>query len=252
MNPCAFSLVRILGCSLAVALFGISSRCTAANLLVAITAADSVAADSAYPGSGSTISTRTDNQTGITVAVAGRNYGVDPAANAARWGVRAGALPWRENQRGIVVTNGLTPTAAGSKVTEGGAAASYISIGLSNVPANTLFQNLTVEFDGMAFIGAANAWAASSVGGFNNWSVASLQSNGRKLVASIPEFTWPGMGADPLELRIYGVTGVDEGALTTVRVSASVTSAPQVPEPAAPLLAGLTLAVWAGRRRRQR
>ena len=216
----------------------LTSHCQAANLSVNMTPGDPSQVDPAYPGSGSTITTTTDKQTGITVTIAGRNYGTSPAARAPRWGLQAEPLPWKPKLDGFVVTGGFRPAVAGATTTAAGGAASYVSIVFSNVLPNTLFQNVSVDFQGLEFTSATNAWGAASPGGFSNWSAASVSNSGKKLNLALGDFVWTG-GA-PLEIRLYGLTGVGEGAFSLVKVSANIQPL-GIPEPKSLFLVGAGL-----------
>ncbi len=221
--------------------------CSAANLSLSVSAASTISADSAYPGSGSTVSTAVDNPTGIIATVFGRDYGVNPAAGGARWGVRAGALPSRPNQTGIVVSNGFSPAAPGSTVNAAGTGASYISIVLANVQPNTLFQNISIDFQGLTSSRTTNAWGAASVGNFTNWVAATFNGSGNQLSVNLADFTFTG---GPLEFRIYGVDGQTEGYFSSIQISAKLGAAPAIPEPGCLVLVGMGLAVIFGRRQR--
>lgn len=223
----------------------------AANLSLVVTPSLPSVADALYPGAGSTVTSATDQQTGLAITMAGRNYGVNQAAGQARWGIRNGPNPGNQGGSAFIVTNGFTPAAAGSKSTSTGAAASYISFTVSNVLPNTLFQNLSIDFSGLNFTRTTNAWAAASVGGYTNWTAATQTSEGaagRRLSVTIPAFTWT--GGEPLEIRLYGVTGTDEGGFASVKIDGTVLLAPQVPEPSSALL-GLVAIAWMSRRRRK-
>lgn len=225
-----------------------ASASSAANLSMNINSTEPSVADGAYPGSGSTMTTLTDNQTRVIITIAGRDYGNNPTAGSPRWGIRAGTLPGNNSQTGFVVSRGFQPSAPGSTQSASGAAASYISIALSNVQPNTLFQNVSVELQGLASALTTNAWGAVSAGGFADWSVASYSASGRKLTLDLADFTWS--GGDPLEIRLYGVTAPNEGAFTTVKISGKLSTIAAVPEPGALLLLGIGIAVICGRRRR--
>ena len=146
------------------------------------------------------------------------------------------------------MTGGFQPLAPGSKLTLTGTEASYISITLTNVQLNTQFQNFSVELQGLEFTNTSNAWGATSLAGFTNWSAPTLSNNGTRLTLNLPDFTWTTPG--PLEIRLYGLTGVGEGAFTDVKVSSSFLAV--IPEPGIPVLlgTGLALSIGFGRRRR--
>jgi hypothetical protein len=214
--------------------------CPAAILAINIDPNDPSVADPAYPGTGSTITTLTDPQTQITISIAGRHYGNDAAVGSPRWGLQAGPLPWRNSQDGFVVTGGFAPSGAGSTQNASGTEASYLSITLANVQPNTFFENVSVEFRGIALADTTNAWGATSASGFADWSVANLSNNDRRLTLDLADFTWTGAG--PLEIRLYGVTATDQGAFTRVGVNGQLTSLPVIPEPHIAFLLGA--AVW--------
>lgn len=222
----------------------------AASLAITVTPAHRSEADNLYPGSGSTVTTAADGASGVTVSVGGRNYGVDPSGSGERWGIQAGALPWAPEQTGFIVTNGFGPAAPGSKTTGPGHAASYLTIAVGNVQPNTLFQNVSIDFEGLVFVRVANAWAATSQGNFTDWNRAQQSSGpgGRKVSVTLPDFVWT--GSDPLEVRLYGLTGMDEGAFSSVKFTATITAASPVPEPGVLLLLGIWLAATYTDRRR--
>lgn len=223
----------------------------AVGLSLVVTPSHTSAADAFYPGTGSSMTFATDKQTGVSFTVAGRQYGVDAAPGQARWGLRTGQNLTPHPGSTFIVTNGFTPAAAGSKTTSAGTAASYISITVGNAQPNTMFKNLSIDFNGLAFTRTTSAWAASSVGGFNQW-VAATQTNegasGRKLSVTLPDFTWA--GGEPLEIRLYGLTGSDEGQFANIKITGEML-APQIPEPATPLLSLALAASWLSRRRRK-
>ena len=223
----------------------------AASLSLVVTPSHSTAADAFYPGAGSTVTSATDVQTGLNFTVSGRNYGVDPNPAQARWGIRNGQSIVNPAASAFIVTNGFTPAAAGSKTTATGANASYVSIKVGNVLPNTLFQNLSIDFSGLNFTRTTNAWAATSAGNFTSWAAASQTNegaNGRRLSVTLPAFTWE--GTEPLEIRVYGITGTDEGQFANIRITAGITG-PTVPEPAAAMSGMLVLAGMLLRRRRK-
>ena len=223
----------------------------AASLSLVVTPSHATAADAFYPGAGSTVTSATDSQSGLSFAVSGRNYGVDPNPAQTRWGIRNGQSLANPANGAFIVTNGFTPAAAGSKTTSTGGTASYVSIKVGNVLPNTLFQNLSIDFNGLSFTRTTNAWAATNAGNFSNW-VAATQTNeganGRRLSMTLPSFTWE--GTEPLEIRVYGITGTDEGQFASIRISAGITG-PTVPEPAAATSALLAAAGLLLRRRRK-
>ncbi len=223
------------------------SVCPGAQLSVTVVPSDTTVLDPFYPGSGSTVTSTTDSPTGFIVTVAGRDYGANPAPGNPRWGVRAGPRPWRPNQDGFVLTNGFAPSAPGATTTASGTPASYLSITLTNVQPNTLFQNVSIVFSGLDFTSATNAWAASSPGGLSNWSVATLSGGGNRLSIDLADFTWT--GGSPLELRLYGLVGQPEGAIGSVRVSGVTTLALPIPESGSAMLG--VAALFSLRRRRR-
>lgn len=236
---------------IALAGLGLALNSRAASLSVTITPAHTTIADAANPGTASTVTTVTDAQTGATLAVSGRNYGVVAGGN--QWGIQAGNLPWNSSQTGFIVTNGFGPSAPGSKTTATGGAASYLTVAVGNVQPNTLFQNVSIEFTGLAFTRTTNAWAAASPNSFGNWAQAVQSGSGtaRKLQVNIPDFTWN--GENPLEFRLYGMTALDEGGFSSVKVSANLLPAAPVPEPGVVIILGLWLLVtYTGRYRPSR
>jgi hypothetical protein len=237
----------------------LSPLCSAANFSISLDAKkDPSIADPAYPGTGSTITSSFDKQSEITVEVAGRNYGNIPLPGNKRWGLKAGPLPLQNNKDAFVVTGGFQPSARGSRLTLLGADASYISITLNNVQPNTRFQNLSVELSGLSLVNTSNAWGAASeagfvnwspaASGFGNWASASLSNNGSKLTLTLPGFTWTSSG--PVEIRLYGVTGIGDGSFTDLKISS--TTSVVVPEPGTFLLLGAGLALTLTFRRRRR
>jgi len=220
----------------------------AANLSVTLDPGDATTPDSTYLGSGSTITTVTHNQTQVTITVAGREYGNSAVAGSSRWGLTVGPVPARPAEDGFVVSGGFSPVTPGSTQNSAGTAASYVSISLGNVQPNTLFQNVSVEFRGLTTTDTTNAWGAASAGGFANWSVATLSNNGKDLTLDLADFTWTGAG--PVEIRLYGLTGLSDGAFDSLRVKASLTNILPVPEPHAAFVFGTFLGVIGARRRR--
>ena len=245
MKTCTHQLISLLATLLGLLPL---SWCSAANLAFSIGAGSPASVDAAYPGTGSTVSTEVDTPTSIIATVFGRDYGTIPTSGSARWGVRAGSLPGSPGRRGIVVSNGFSPSAAGSTVNVAGTGASYISITLANVQPNTLFQNISIDFKGLTSTRSTNAWGASSVGGFTNWVAATLNGSGTKLSVNPPDFTFTGGPA--LEFRVYGLDGVGEGSFIEVQFNAKLNSVLPVPEPGCLVLVGMGLAIILSRRRR--
>jgi hypothetical protein len=215
-------------------LFGILwiPSCPAANFSISMDAKkDTSVADPAYPATGSTITSTFDKQSQITVSVAGKNYGTVPLPPplGARWGLKAEPLPWQTNQDGVVITGGYQPSARGSGLTPLGFDASYITVILTNVQPGTQFQNLSIELSGVTQATTTNAWGAASPGNFSTWVAPALSGGGSKLTFDLPGFTW---NSGPLEIRLYGVTAVTEGAFTDFKISGTYL----VPEPGTSLL----------------
>ena len=244
----AFPFPRALVAAVALLTLWQAGGAVAASLSITVTRFDAVKPDAAYPGMDSNVTTATDKKTGITASVAGRNYGV--VENGPQWGIQSGSLPWNDAQSGFIVTNGFGPSAPGSKTTAAGHAASFVTIALGNVQPNTLFQNVSIDFSGLVFTRNTNAWVAASPGGFTSWvqAVQNGNGNGRRLSANLPDFTW--FGDSPLEIRLYGLTGLDEGSFSTVKVTANLSPGAPVPEPGVLVLLCIwLLATYTGRYR---
>jgi hypothetical protein len=248
MKPLRHSLV----CSFLLSLIGLLTitPSSAAGLSLIINPAHPAPADPAYPGAGSTVTTAADPKTGLTASIAGRNYGVNPAPGQPRWGLRTDETSWNPSGIDFIVTNGFTPAVPGAKTDRNGNPASYVSITVGNVLPNTLFQNLSIDFNGLNFTRTTNAWAGTSVGQFSNWTAANTPNevaNGGQLSVTLPSFVWS--GGDPLEIRVYGLVADDVGGFASVRIQGNVLMTPLVPEPAGLLFGGIAVA-WFCRRRR--
>jgi hypothetical protein len=221
----------------------------AANLSIVLNPSLPSAVDPEYPGTGSTVTSVNDIQTGYTLSISGRDYGVDPTPGRPRWGLRTGPVPGDASRTGFIVTNGFTPAAVGATADRSGAPASFIRLALTGAEPGTVFQNVTISFDGLVFTRTTNAWAATSADGFAHATAARLTNgngSGRQLNVSLPDFIWN--GGPLLEFRVYGITGTDEGAAANVRLSANVRTI-AVPEPATIWLALLALTLLVQRLR---
>jgi hypothetical protein len=193
--------------------------------------------DSVYPGV-STQSTGTSSIAGIVPTLTGRGYGVQQAGTE-RWGVAAGPLAWDPGKAGWTVRNGFAPDAVGSTLsTTGGLTvdASYLSITLSGATAGTVFSNVALTFTDVTFLRPSKAWVGTSADEFSTASNLRFNARGgvRQLSVVLPEFTYN--GGDPLEIRIFGVIGSDEGAFNVLTVNGTALVPVAVPETDARML----------------
>ena len=110
--------------------------------------------------------------------------------------------------------------------------ASYLSLVLHGLPAGTVFQGVNLTFYDTTFIQPSKAWAGTSADGFRAASplkFSHLAGSG-SLQANLGDFT--NHAPEPLEIRIYGVIGSDEGAFKAVNLTAEALQLPvPVPEP---------------------
>lgn len=195
------------------------------------------ATDPVYPST-STISAGTTSMPGLFATLAGRGYGVEEGGSA-RWGVSAGGIGWLTNTQGWTVRNGFAPDAIGSTIsTSTGVevAASYLSVMLQGLDAGTVLRDVALTFTDVTYLKPDQAWAGSSGDAFSSAIPLSYSKVGgsRRLSVNLPEITQS--GTDPLEIRLYGIIGGDEGAFNMLTVNAQVSPRSPIPEPDARML----------------
>jgi hypothetical protein len=210
----------------------LAGETTAAILDIRFNPNQGTVADAAYP-KGSTATVGTTSVEGLVPTMTGRGYGVE-VASSERWGIQAGPLSWDAKKAGWTVLNGFAPDKVGSTVSTSGKVevpASFISIMLSGVVPGTVFRDVGLTFSEVTFLRPSQAWAGTSADGFATASRLSFNSRGgeRTLSVTLPEFTW--MGGEPMEIRIYGVVGSDQGAFNVLSVSGNIEQVATVPEP---------------------
>lgn len=211
------------------------SPAQSAVLSFQLNAATGSSPDPLYPTS-STLTTSATNQPGVVATLSGRGYGVEEDAGASRWGVAAGNIAWLTNTPGWTIRNGFFPNAIGSTLsTTAGVelAASYMSVTLRGLEAGTVLNDVELTFTDVTFMRPENAWAGASTDAFASPIPLSYNKVGdtRQLSVTFPELTQ--IGTEPLEMRIYGVVGVDIGAFNVLNVKADMIP---VPEPGVPML----------------
>jgi hypothetical protein len=210
-----------------------SVRLSAATLDVSFSPMEGRSADPFYPET-STLSVGTSSLAGVVPTLTGRGYGVEQTGNF-RWGITAGPLAWNPAKTGWTVRNGFAPDALGSTTsTSTGTAvqASYLSLVLNGLPTGTVFSGANLAFNEVTFIQPSRAWAGTSADGFQQASplTFSLINGSRSWSVALGDFT--NNAAVPLEIRIYGVIGSDEGAFKVVHFTAdALQPLVRVPEP---------------------
>jgi len=203
-----------------------------ATLQLAFVPDQGAGVDPLYP-SDSTVSTGTANYAGVVPTLTGRGYGVEQTSNV-RSGIVAGPLAWQPAKSGWTIRNGFAPDAIGSTVSNSTGeevAASYLSLSLSGLPTGTIFQGVTLSFNEVTYLRPTNAWAGTSADGFATATRVTYSNTGgsRSLGVTLPDFSLQGLG--PLEIRIFGVIGSDEGAFNFLNVTAEMVTPMVAPEP---------------------
>ena len=177
----------------------------------------------AYPGSES-VKYQTA-ASGVTAAFFGRNYGLVATASQPtdRWGLMTGTVPVPQSASGWLVSFGFQPDAVGSTTHSSGAGltdASYLAIQLQPEPG-TRVRATSLSLGLPRFLDLTdNAWVGVSADGFAtavpvDWSVT---AGGTILEATLPDVY--GALGQPVEVRLYGLLGADEGTFDFVRASA--------------------------------
>ena len=198
----------------------------------------------------SMVITGATSRQGIQVTLQGRNYAF-PDEPGATFGITTGSYG---GQPVFQLDQGLPPDRVGGIIFHEGkrdeAAASYLSVKFENVAAGTLFQGVTIDFSGLAFVRSSKGWAGTSADEFATSTRLNITGNtkGRpnELSVTLPDFTEIHGGTT--EVRIYGMYGVDTGYFNSVQVMGNIVS--PVPEPGALSLAGLGVLAMLMRRRR--
>lgn len=190
------------------------------------------APDPIYPAT-STMSAGTSGVPGLMTTLAGRGYGVDQAGTA-RWGIVAGGISWLAEAQGWTVRNGFAPDAIGSTIsTSTGVevAASYLSVMLQGLDAGTVLNDVSLTFSDVTYLKPDQAWAGTSMDSFSHAIALTYSKVGtsRQLSVTLPELTQA--GTDPLEIRLYGIIGGDEGAFRMLTVNGQVSGPSPIPEP---------------------
>ncbi len=228
------------------------SSAPAATLVMQFDPQSGTAPDLEYPGI-STVSTGTTNIPGVVATLAGRGYGVEQVGGD-RWGISAGALAWDASTSGWTIRNGFAPDKVGETISTDKKVevpASFLTVKLSGLVSGTLFQNVALTFSGATSLRPSKAWAGTSADAFASaTSIRSTVAGGsQQLSVTLPDFTY--FGGDPLEIRLYGIIGNDEGAFTVATVAGDYTTPIAIPEPDVEMLLATILvgAVVSFRRR---
>lgn len=233
--------------ALALLVFCLPRLAPAANFTVSFDTTSVPSPDSSYNDGESAVFAGNGTKSGFSTALSGVNYGDDVTSNQ-RWGLLDNSLPWNHAVPGGLIRHGFEPTSIGSTTAKVGTdttAASYLLLRITP-GEELLFSGLAVELQQTNTLCVdPRAWASTSADNFSSiFPITGGQSgHGGRAVWSFDGLDYA--GSDPLEIRIYGVVGADEGALPLLRVDGNVVP---VPEPACLSLLG-ALALLVRRRR---
>jgi hypothetical protein len=167
----------------------------------------------------------------LVSTIRGWNYG-DDAAGPQRWGLLDNSLPWNQQTPGILVREGFEPSAIGSTTSTLlgiSTPASRIDFALGRTGGGeVLFENITLLLspNSTLFVDS-HAWAATSADGFQQ----AYPLNAAPVLGQNVQFTLAGMryqGTQPLQIRLYGILGADEGTLPLLRISGDYQAIPEM------------------------
>jgi hypothetical protein len=196
---------------------------------------------------------------GVSATLSGRNYGILSDDSLSRPSFRWGLLGTYDDagrlQSGWTVSFGFDPddhgvtthTAANGGIWD----ASYLSFNLQPSATQSLAaQSLTITAPTFLLVDD-KAWAAVSTDGFKHF--AAVRENFDSLTGNstitIPLNGLKGNMGEPLEVRVYGILGEDEGTFQSASLNAQVFGVAPIPEPSAALLALGAVSLTLRRRR---
>ena len=185
----------------------------------------------------------------VVATLAGRDYVQDPLAGEI-WGLLDNSKPWNEGRPGWLVRQGWESNVLGVPVNhqaDGDVPAAYLLIKLTR-PEDLMFDSVTVIIDRPINSEFLNNWGSSSADGNASFSVADVvrTSSSETLTLTLSNLNFT--GGDPLEIKVYGVLGEDDG---TFGIQALVNAVPliPVPEPGSLVLLGVSCCALLRRRR---
>ena len=223
----------------------LSKSTMAANILVQFDPLQtSVTQDAHYNDGESAVFDAVADDPRVKVKLAGRDYLQDPL-DGEEWGLLDNSLWWNEGKKGWLVRQGWESSVIGETVNhqpDGDVKAAYLQLTMSK-PEEVVFGTITVSFENPVNTEFVNLWGSTSADGFGTFSLGVVEHllGNEKATVTFSNLNY--IGTDPLEIRIYGVLGEDDG---TFGVRLTV-----IPEPTVPLL-GISALVLMFPRRRHR
>jgi hypothetical protein len=208
------------------------------------------ALDTTYNDGESTIYTATSNDLVLTATLSGRDYMQDPLAGE-EWGLIDNSTPGNDGRPGWIVRQGWESTTLGVPTNnhpdDPATKAAYLLITLDHQD-DVVFDTVDVTIDQPVSTEFIQVWGSTNADGFADYVVGNVVRlpNEEFMTISFAGLNYD--GTDPLQIRIYGVIGEDDGTFG-VRIATGVTP---VPEPSSTVLLLAMAGLWASRRKRSK
>ncbi len=195
----------------------------------------------------------------FTSSFYGRNYDADPC-NAGGTGLLNRGTLTGETDAPWLLKHGLAPSAVGSLLTGTVISgkthivdSSYLGFNMCNKKGEVMFDSANLSITGFYNVdGDVQIWAATSADGFTHPVIPIIYQDGSDTDVYSFDFTDLAYMAQCLEIRVYGVIGLDQGTFNSSSMSAGVDiPINALPEPGLPLLLTLFGGVLILRRRRE-
>ena len=229
------------------AIFLLTQAGSGADILVQFDPSQTtVTPDPAYHDGESAIFNAVTNDPRVQVTLAGRDYLQDPL-DGEIWGLLDNSKWWNEGTYGWLVRQGWESSVIGVPTNhhaDGDVAAAYLEL-IVTKSEDVVFDSITVSIEHPKDTEFINLWGSTSADGFASYveGVVERTLNNEHAIVTFSGLQYS--GSAPLELRIYGVLGEDDG---TFGVKLALNT---VPEPSAALLGLLALTGLSWRRRRR-
>lgn len=204
--------------------------------------------------------TTSDDAFSLKSSIYGRNYDSDPA-RPGTWGLLNRQTLTGFSQPPWLIKHGLAPEFVGSpqyfsmingewKPVDASYVAFEIELAPNSGTQEVMFDSVTLSIDGVYNTdGDVDIWASTNQNDFSNALKPKILATGDSDI-----YTWDfgpvNLAGKKLEVRVYGMLGLDQGTFGTTVMQGTFSPVTPVPEPTLPVLSIMGLLGCSIRRRR--